>query len=100
MSKIKIGNVKGQDGFSPTVKENLNNTNDDYRLDVTDKNGTFTTPNLKADNNYIAETYATKVQVDEINSNLSDKQDLLTDSVTGIKAKITLENGLMCIREI
>ena len=40
------GALNGQDGFSPTVKENLNNTNDDYRLDVTDKNGTFTTPNL------------------------------------------------------
>lgn len=41
------GALKGQDGFSPTVKENPNNTADDYRFDVTDKNGTFTTPNLK-----------------------------------------------------
>ena len=41
-----------------------------------------------------------KESIDELSSNLSDKQDLLTDSVTGIKAKITLENGLMCIREI
>ena len=41
-----------------------------------------------------------KESINELNSNLSDKQDLLTDSVTGIKAKITLENGLMCIREI
>lgn len=40
------GALKGQDGFSPTVKENKNNTADDYRFDVTDKNGTFTTPNL------------------------------------------------------
>lgn len=40
------GALKGQDGFSPTVKENPNNTDDDYRFDVTDKNGTFTTPNL------------------------------------------------------
>lgn len=40
------GALKGQDGFSPTVKENPNNTADDYRFDVTDKNGTFTTPNL------------------------------------------------------
>ena len=41
-----------------------------------------------------------KESIEELSSNLSDKQDLLTDSVTGIKAKITLENGLMCIREI
>lgn len=40
------GALKGQDGFSPTVKENPNNTADDYRFDVADKNGTFTTPNL------------------------------------------------------
>lgn len=41
-----------------------------------------------------------KESIDELSSDLSDKQDLLIDSVTGIKAKITLENGLMCIREI
>lgn len=106
MSKIKIGNVKGQDGFSPTVKENQNNTNDDYRLDITDKNGTFTTPNLKADNNYIAKTYATKIQVDEINSNLdtleysdvaggknlfnkNDVYDGYIDSTTGLPNGVT-----------
>lgn len=67
MSKIKIGNVKGQDGFSPTVKENPNNTDDNYRLDVTDKDGTFTTPNLKVD----SEIYATKVQVDELKGDIA-----------------------------
>lgn len=41
------GALKGQDGFSPTVKENQSNTDNDYRLDITDKNGTITTPNLK-----------------------------------------------------
>ena len=41
------GALKGQDGFSPTVKENPSNTDNDYRLDITDKNGTITTPNLK-----------------------------------------------------
>lgn len=40
------GALKGQDGFSPTVKENKNNTADNYRFDVTNKNGIFTTPNL------------------------------------------------------
>ena len=41
-----------------------------------------------------------KPKIDEINEELNNKQDLLIDSVTGTKAKITLENGLMCIREI
>ena len=36
----------GKDGFSPTIKENKNNTSNDYRFDVVNKNGTFTTPNL------------------------------------------------------
>ena len=34
------------DGYSPTVVENANNTESDYKLDITDVNGTFTTPNL------------------------------------------------------
>lgn len=37
----------GQDGFSPTITENSDNTADVYKLDITNKTGTFTTPNLK-----------------------------------------------------
>ena len=33
-------------GVSPTVVENENNTDELYKLDITDVNGTFTTPNL------------------------------------------------------
>ena len=33
-------------GISPTVVENEDNTDELYRLDITDANGTFTTPNL------------------------------------------------------
>jgi len=33
-------------GVSPTVVENKNNTDELYKLDITDVNGTFTTPNL------------------------------------------------------
>ena len=46
------------------------------------------------------ETTRATSKENEITNNLSNKQDLLSDSVTGTKAKITLENGLMCIREI
>ena len=38
--------VNGVDGYSPTVVENANNTESDYKLDITDATGTFTTPNL------------------------------------------------------
>lgn len=37
----------GIDGFSPTITENANNSDDIYKLDITTKNSTFTTPNLK-----------------------------------------------------
>lgn len=36
----------GEDGFSPTITENENNTEDNYKLDITNKDNTFTTPNL------------------------------------------------------
>ena len=38
--------ANGVDGYSPIVIENANNTEGNYKLDITDVNGTFTTPNL------------------------------------------------------
>ena len=43
----KIPTVKGQDGVSPTITENANNTDKIYKLDIETVDGTFTTPNLK-----------------------------------------------------
>ena len=37
----------GQDGFSPIIEENENNTDKIYKLDITTADSTFTTPNLK-----------------------------------------------------
>lgn len=37
----------GADGFSPTITENSGNTESVYKLDITTKAGSFTTPNLK-----------------------------------------------------
>lgn len=39
--------LKGQDGFSPTITENADNTDKIYKLDITTADSTFTTPNLK-----------------------------------------------------
>ena len=38
---------KGADGFTPTITENADNTDDSYKLDIANSNGTITTPNLK-----------------------------------------------------
>ena len=39
--------LKGADGVSPISTENINNTDDIYRLDITTDTGTIITPNLK-----------------------------------------------------
>lgn len=39
--------LKGADGFSPTITENVGNTDKIYKLDITTADSTFTTPNLK-----------------------------------------------------
>ena len=38
---------KGADGFTPTITESADNTDDSYKLDIANSNGTITTPNLK-----------------------------------------------------
>ena len=38
---------KGDPGFSPTIKEDPNNTSDIYRLEIETETGSFITPNLK-----------------------------------------------------
>lgn len=37
----------GEDGFSPSISENIGNNEEVYKLDITTKGGSFTTPNLK-----------------------------------------------------
>lgn len=37
---------KGDNGFSPIITENKDNSEDVYKLDIQTKDGTFTTPNL------------------------------------------------------
>ncbi len=45
--KLENGDFNGQDGFSPTIIEKTNNDTE-YILEITDINGKFETPNLKA----------------------------------------------------
>lgn len=39
--------IDGEDGFSPAITENPGNNDTTYKLDITTKTGSFTTPNLK-----------------------------------------------------
>lgn len=41
---------EGEPGFSPTIVENQENDENVYKLDITTKDSTFTTPNLKGTN--------------------------------------------------
>ena len=40
------GAIKGKDGFSPVITENPNNTNGEYRLNITTAANSYITPNL------------------------------------------------------
>ena len=80
-AQVGLGNVENKS--SATIRGEITKSNVTTALGYTPY-----TPN-EIDNKFSA-----------LETNLSNKQDLLIDSVTGTKAKITLENGLMCIREI
>ena len=56
------GAIKGEDGFSPTITESQDNSDSEYRLNITDKNGTFKTPNLKGEKGDPGPTGAQGVQ--------------------------------------
>ena len=46
----QLESLRGEKGYSPTITENADNTDNIYKLDVTTADGTFTTPNLKGTN--------------------------------------------------
>jgi hypothetical protein len=74
-SELTVPN--GADGFSPSIVEDPDNTNDIYKLDITTKEGTFVTPNLKAEGsinsisvNGVAQTVINKAVNLDVASNL------------------------------
>ena len=44
--------------------------------------------------------YPTNESGKVITNAINGKQDVLLDTVSGVKAKFTLENGIICVREI
>lgn len=60
-----IPTAKGDNGFTPTIAENPDNTNEIYKLDITNEDGMFTTPNLKgAGGGLDPDKYYDKTQID------------------------------------
>lgn len=88
---------KGDTGFSPTITENPDNTNEIYKLDVTNEGGTFTTPNLKGTGGGLdPDKYYDKTQVDTLIEPLDeakhthDNKDTVLDKLTTDDAGDTL----------
>ena len=80
---------KGDTGFSPTITENPDNTNEIYKLDVTNEDGSFTTPNLKGTGGGLdLDKYYDKTQIDTLIEPLNevkhthDNKDTVLDRLT------------------
>ena len=85
----EIPTIKGDKGFSPTITENPDNTNEIYKLDVTNEGGTFTTPNLKGTGGGLdPDKYYDKTQINTLIEPLNeakhthDNKDTVLDKLT------------------
>lgn len=85
----EIPTIKGDKGFSPTITENPDNTNEIYKLDVTNEDGTFTTPNLKGTGGGLdPDKYYDKTQINTLIEPLNeakhthDNKDTVLDKLT------------------
>ena len=88
---------KGDKGFSPTITENPDNTNEIYKLDVINEDGTFTTPNLKGTGGGLdPDKYYNKTQIDTLVEPLNeakhthDNKDTVLDKLATNDAGDTL----------
>ena len=70
--------LKGADGVSPIITENINNTDDIYRLDITTDTGTIITPNLKGGGSGGSEVF--------------DRTDLTAVTVGGLNSGSSVKN--------
>lgn len=70
--------LKGADGVSPIITENVNNTDDIYRLDITTDTGTIITPNLKGGGSGSSEVF--------------DRTDLTVVTVGGLNSGSSVKN--------
>ena len=97
----EIPTIKGDKGFSPTIIENPDNTNEIYKLDVTNEGGTFTTPNLKGTGGGLdPDKYYDKTQInalieplDEASHTHANKETVLDKLTTNDTGDTLLFNG-------
>lgn len=97
----EIPTIKGDKGFSPTITENPDNTNEIYKLDVTNESGTFTTPNLKGTGGGLdPDKYYDKTQInalieplDEASHTHANKDTVLDKLTTNDTGDTLLFNG-------
>ena len=74
----QLAALKGADGVSPIITENVNNTDDIYRLDITTDTGTIITPNLKGGGSGGSEVF--------------DRTDLTAVTVGGLNSGSSVKN--------
>lgn len=87
-----ITTVKGDNGFTPTIIENPDNTNDIYKLDITNEDGVFTTPNLKGTGGGLdPDKYYDKTQIDAFIEPL-DKAKHIHDNKETVLDKLTTDD--------
>lgn len=87
-----IPTVKGDNGFTPTIIENPDNTNDIYKLDITNEDGVFTTPNLKGTGGGLdPDKYYDKTQIDAFIEPL-DKAKHIHDNKETVLDKLTTDD--------
>lgn len=84
------GAVKGKDGVSPIIIPNADNTDDIYKLDITDINGTVTTPNLKGNRGSDGKT--PNIEIGEVTTLQSNQN--ATVHITGEFPNIKLNFGI------
>ena len=70
--------LKGADGVSPIITENVNNTDNIYRLDIITDTGTIITPNLKGGGSSSSEVF--------------DRTDLTAVTVGGLNSGSSVKN--------
>ena len=74
----QLSALKGANGVSPIITENVNNTDDIYRLDITTDTGTIITPNLKGGGSGSSEVF--------------DRTDLTAVTVGGLNSGSSVKN--------
>lgn len=85
---------KGNTGFSPTITENPDNTNEIYKLDVTNEGGTFTTPNLKGTGGGLdPDKYYDKTQINTLVEPLNDAKHTHDNKDTVLDKLTTNDTG-------